>query len=98
MKGLVLSAQWDPRPDYRVSEWERATGKAVTGSSVWRRPRLSLETLADPRLGPGCLRRFLALIDVLFSRLTAGGFEMGIGIKDRLRAGAPGKAEDHADR
>lgn len=52
MKGLVLSAQWDPRPDYRVSEWERATGKAVTGSSVWRRPRLSLETLADPRLGP----------------------------------------------
>ena len=52
MKGLVLTAQWDPRPDYRVSEWERTTGKAVTGSSVWRRPRLSLETLAEPSLGP----------------------------------------------
>ena len=52
MKGLVLTAQWDPRPDYRVSEWERTTGKAVTGSSVWRRPRLSLETLAEPALGP----------------------------------------------
>ena len=51
MKGLVLTAQWDPRPDYRVSDWERRTGKAVTGSSVWRTPRLSLETLADPTLG-----------------------------------------------
>jgi threonine dehydrogenase-like Zn-dependent dehydrogenase len=51
MKGLVLTAQWEPRPDYQVSEWERTTGKAVTGSSVWRRPRLSLETLAEPPLG-----------------------------------------------
>jgi threonine dehydrogenase-like Zn-dependent dehydrogenase len=51
MKGLVLTAQWDPRPDYHVSDWERRTGKAVTGSSVWRTPRLSLETLADPTLG-----------------------------------------------
>lgn len=51
MKGLVLTAQWDPRPDYHVSDWERRTGKAVTGSSVWRKPRLSLETLADPTLG-----------------------------------------------
>ena len=51
MKGLVLTAQWDPRPDYHVSEWERTTGKAVTGSSVWRRPRLSLEALTEPALG-----------------------------------------------
>jgi threonine dehydrogenase-like Zn-dependent dehydrogenase len=51
MKGLVLTAQWDPRPDYHVSDWERRTGKAVTGSSVWRKPRLSLETLAEPQLG-----------------------------------------------
>lgn len=53
MKGLVLTAEWDPRPDYKVSEWERKTGKAVTGSSVWRSPRLSLESLAEPRVGPG---------------------------------------------
>jgi hypothetical protein len=51
MKGLVLTAQWDPRPDYHVSDWERRTGKAVTGSSVWRKPRLSLEALAEPTLG-----------------------------------------------
>ncbi|MDQ7844430.1 MAG: scyllo-inosose 3-dehydrogenase [Armatimonadota bacterium] len=53
MRGLVLAAEWDPRPDYRVSEWERRTGKAVTGSSVWRSPRLSLESIAEPRPGPG---------------------------------------------
>jgi len=53
MKGLVLTAEWDPRPDYQVSEWERKTGKAVTGSSVWRTPRLSLESLAEPKPGPG---------------------------------------------
>ena len=53
MKGLVLTAEWDPRPDYTVTEWERTTGKAVTGSSVWRSPRLSVESIAEPKLGPG---------------------------------------------
>ncbi|HXF83597.1 MAG TPA: scyllo-inosose 3-dehydrogenase [bacterium] len=53
MKGLVLTAEWDPRPDYPVSEWERTTRKAITGSSVWRSPRLALESVADPKVGPG---------------------------------------------
>jgi len=48
----MVTAAWDPRPGYQVSEWERATGKAITGSSVWRSPRLSLESIAEPRLGP----------------------------------------------
>jgi len=52
MKGLVLTAEWDPRPNYRVTEWERTNGKAITGSSVWRKPKLSLETLSEPRLSP----------------------------------------------
>jgi threonine dehydrogenase-like Zn-dependent dehydrogenase len=52
MKGLVLTAEWDPRPDYRLTEWEKTTRKAITGSSVWRRPRVSLETLPDPVPGP----------------------------------------------
>jgi len=52
MKGLVLTAEWDPRPNYRVTEWERNNGKAITGSSVWRKPKLSLETLSEPRLSP----------------------------------------------
>ncbi|HET6948425.1 MAG TPA: scyllo-inosose 3-dehydrogenase [bacterium] len=53
MKGLVLTAEWDPRPDYTVTEWERTTGKAVTGSSVWRSPRLAVESIAEPTPGPG---------------------------------------------
>ncbi len=52
MKGLVLHAEWQPRPGYVVSEFERSTGKAITGSSVWRYPKLSLEELPEPRLGP----------------------------------------------
>ncbi len=52
MKALVLSAQWDPRPDYRVSEWEKTTGKVVTGSSVWRYPKLEIKEWPDPQVGP----------------------------------------------
>jgi len=52
MKGLVLEATWDPRPDYPLSEWEKETGKAITGSSVWRRPSLGVRDWADPRPGP----------------------------------------------
>jgi threonine dehydrogenase-like Zn-dependent dehydrogenase len=52
MKGLVLTAEWDPRPGYAATEWERTTRKAITGSSVWRRPRVSVETVPDPSPGP----------------------------------------------
>nr|HID14003.1 alcohol dehydrogenase [Anaerolineae bacterium] len=52
MKGLVLDAVWDPRPDYEVSEWEKQTGKAITGNSIWRHPRLEVREWADPQPGP----------------------------------------------
>lgn len=52
MKGLVLEARWDPRPDYTVSDWEKRTGKAITGSSVWRDPKLEVKEWADPAPGP----------------------------------------------
>lgn len=52
MQALVLDAQWDPRPDYAVSEWEKKTGKAITGSSVWRHPKLQVRTVPDPKPGP----------------------------------------------
>jgi threonine dehydrogenase-like Zn-dependent dehydrogenase len=52
MKGLVLDAKWDPRPDYTVSEWEKKTGKAVTGNSIWRYPTLQVRDWPDPRPGP----------------------------------------------
>jgi threonine dehydrogenase-like Zn-dependent dehydrogenase len=52
MKGLVLDAKWDPKPDYAVSDWETETGKAVTGSSIWRNPTLEVRAWPDPTLGP----------------------------------------------
>ncbi|MBM4466821.1 MAG: zinc-binding dehydrogenase [Chloroflexi bacterium] len=52
MKGLVLDAVWEPKPDYVVSEWERETGKAITGNSIWRHPKLGVREWPDPKPGP----------------------------------------------
>jgi threonine dehydrogenase-like Zn-dependent dehydrogenase len=52
MKGLVLDAHWDPRPDYAVSDWEKKTGKAICGSSIWRYPKLEVREWPDPQPGP----------------------------------------------
>ncbi len=52
MKALVLDAQWDPKPDYPLSDWEKNTGKAVTGNSVWRHPKLEVRDCPDPKPGP----------------------------------------------
>jgi hypothetical protein len=53
MKGLVLSANWEPRPGYRVSEFERETGKAIEGAQVWSHPKLELKEVPQPKPGPG---------------------------------------------
>jgi threonine dehydrogenase-like Zn-dependent dehydrogenase len=47
-----LDAKWDPRSDYEVSDWEIKTGKAVTGSSIWRYPKLEVRDWPDPTPGP----------------------------------------------
>ena len=52
MKALVLSAQWDPKPDYQVSDWEKKTGKAITGNSVWRHPKLEIRDVPVPKIAP----------------------------------------------
>lgn len=52
MKGLVLNAKWEPKLDYEVSEWEKKTGKAITGNSIWRHPHLEVRDWPDPTLGP----------------------------------------------
>ena len=49
MKGLVLDAKWDPKPDYAVSEWEKQTGKAISGNNVWRNPKLEVREWPDPQ-------------------------------------------------
>jgi threonine dehydrogenase-like Zn-dependent dehydrogenase len=52
MKGLVLDAVWEPRDDYELSDWEKETGKAVTGNSIWRNPELGVRDWEDPKPGP----------------------------------------------
>lgn len=52
MKALLLSAQWEPKPDYVLSEFEKTTGKAITGNSVWKNPKLELTNIPDPTPGP----------------------------------------------
>jgi threonine dehydrogenase-like Zn-dependent dehydrogenase len=52
MKGLVLDAVWEPRADYTVSDWEKETGKAITGNSIWRNPKLEVRSWEDPKPGP----------------------------------------------
>lgn len=53
MKGLLLKADWDPRPSYKVSDWEKKTGKAVEGFNVWRNPSLEITDVPTPKPGPG---------------------------------------------
>ena len=48
MQGLVLDAVWEPKSDYKVSEWEQRTGKAISGNQVWRHPKLEVRDWPDP--------------------------------------------------
>lgn len=52
MKGLALDADWEPREDYLLSDFERQTGKAITESSVWRNPKLVVQEVETPKPGP----------------------------------------------
>jgi len=50
MKGLVLSAEWEPREGYQLSEFEKKTGKAVTGNAIWRYPELKVQEVETPTI------------------------------------------------
>lgn len=53
MKGLVLHADWRPKDGYLLSDFEKQTGKAINGNSIWHNPKLSIENVPDPKPGPG---------------------------------------------
>ncbi|WP_280537723.1 scyllo-inosose 3-dehydrogenase [Halopenitus sp. POP-27] len=40
MRSLVVDAEWDPRPEYDVSDDERESRTAMNASQVWRDPEL----------------------------------------------------------
>jgi len=52
MKGLVLSAKWEPREGYQLSEFEKTTGKAITGNAIWRYPELKVQEVEKPAIEP----------------------------------------------
>ena len=52
MKALVLDGDFDPRPDYPVSEAEIKTRIARRGANVWRNTRLEVKEIPDPEVGP----------------------------------------------
>lgn len=49
MKALVLSADWEPKAGYAMSDAERETHRVVTGSSVWRHPKLTVQEVDKPK-------------------------------------------------
>ena len=53
MKGLMLRADHQPRDGYILSDFEKTTGKIVTGNSVWRNPKLAIEEVPEPTPGLG---------------------------------------------
>ncbi len=52
MKALVLNAKWEPREGYELSEFEKRTGKAITGNAIWRYPELKVQEVEEPTIKP----------------------------------------------
>lgn len=52
MRALVLDGEFDPRPDYPVSEMERKNHIARKGSNVWRHTTLEVKDIPEPEVGP----------------------------------------------
>lgn len=48
MNALVMTAQWEPRAGYAITEREKETGKATMASQVFRNPKFTWETVPDP--------------------------------------------------
>lgn len=45
-------ADWDPRPDYPLTDAEKRSGKARMACKVWRHPRLEVVEIPDPSPAP----------------------------------------------
>lgn len=51
MKGLVVNAEWAPRPGYRLTDREAREKRANVGSQVWRYPSFEFREMAVPGVG-----------------------------------------------
>ena len=48
MKALTLTADWEPKAEYALSELERETRKIRNGCMVWKSPRINVGDQPDP--------------------------------------------------
>lgn len=48
MKALTLTAEWQPKPDYALTDMERETHKSKSGSKVWKNPSIGVGASPDP--------------------------------------------------
>ncbi len=53
MKAILLKADWDPKPNYPLTDIEVKTQKATMASQVWRHPRFMEGAAEDPSPGHG---------------------------------------------
>ena len=52
MKALRLYASKEPILGYKFTDMELKTGKVIEGSKVWRYPKLRVEDVEKPKIGP----------------------------------------------
>lgn len=51
MKGLVVNAEWAPRPGYRLTDREAREKRANVGSQTWRYPSFEFREMPVPDVG-----------------------------------------------
>lgn len=52
MKALTLTAEWSPRPEYAITDYEVETRKVKSGSQVWKHPSIKVGPVPDPTPKP----------------------------------------------
>ncbi|GAW94107.1 scyllo-inosose 3-dehydrogenase [Calderihabitans maritimus] len=53
MRGVVLHADWDPKPEFKLGPKDIEGRQTYLGSKVWRNPRVVIEERDVPKPGPG---------------------------------------------
>jgi scyllo-inosose 3-dehydrogenase len=48
MKALTLTADWSPKPEYKMTEREQSTRKIKNGFMAWKNPKINVGDVADP--------------------------------------------------
>ncbi|WP_003542275.1 scyllo-inosose 3-dehydrogenase [Desulfotomaculum nigrificans] len=53
MRAVVLRADWDPKPDFKLGAKDIEFKQTYLGSKVWRNPTVAVEEVDIPEPGPG---------------------------------------------